>query len=92
MSDESVSEELVRVRERQSAVEARLGGLERSVEAVAVEIRKNSTLLRGNGEHGLVSRIDRAHERIEALQGQWRWMAGLLAALVLTSVKAMLWD
>ena len=87
-----MSEDFVRMRERQSAAEARLGGLERSVDAMLGEIRKISTLLRGNGEHGLVTRIERAHERIEALQGQWRWMAGLLAALVLASVKSMLWD
>jgi hypothetical protein len=92
VTGDGLSEELVRLRERQLAVEARLGGLERSVDAMLVEIRKISTLLRGNGEHGLVTRIERAHERIEALQGQWRWMAGLLAALVLASVKSMLWD
>ena len=92
MSEEVVSEEFVQIRERQSIMETKIVALESSIEELLVEVRRIATLLRGNGENGLVSRIDRAHERIEALQSQWRWMAGLLAALVLASVKSMLWD
>ena len=86
-----LSEELTQIRERQSVVEARLGMLERALEEILGELKGISTVLRGNGERGLVAGLGLAEERISALQGQWRWLAGILVGLLIAALKSIFW-
>ena len=78
------------IRERQAAIEGRLSALEKGVGDVVEELKVVSRLLRGNGDHGVMSRVELGEERLKALQGQWKWLAGLLTALVLAMLKSLL--
>lgn len=77
------------IRERITASDVRLSGLESRTVEIQDEIRTLSRLLRGNGERGLVGEIEVQRERIEALQAQWKWIVGVLVTLAVAMVQAL---
>jgi hypothetical protein len=78
------------IRERLAASDVRLSCLEGRTAAIQEAVEKLNRLLQGNGERGLLGAMELQRERIDVLQSQWRWMMGVLVALVLAVVQALL--
>jgi hypothetical protein len=72
---------MAEIRERHVALTARLESVERSLGEVVEEIKRLAALVRGNGEC-LFGEIQLTKERVEALGRQWKWILGVLGALV----------
>ena len=81
--------EIDEIRERITASDARLSGLESRTAEIQDELRSLSRLLRGNGERGLVGEIEVQRERIEVLQAQWKWILGILVTLAVAVIQAL---
>ena len=81
--------ELIDLKERQAAQDARFDAMGEKMAEVLAEVRAISRLLRGNGEDGLVAQLEIAHERIKALQTQLKWIAGLLGAVFAALLKTV---
>ena len=77
------------IRERITASDLRLSGLEERTVEIQEELRALARLLRGNGERGLVGEIEIQRERIEALQAQWKWIIGVLVTLAAAVIQAL---
>jgi hypothetical protein len=82
---------MIEIRERQVASEERLTAAERSVGELKDDIERLAKLLRGNGGTGLVAHMERVDQRIAALESQCKWILGILAALVIASLRSVVW-
>jgi hypothetical protein len=74
--------------EREQAL--RLRALERELEALRAEMAGLRKIVRGNGESGLWGLVQLHSERIAVLQGQWKWIIGILVMLALAVTQALL--
>jgi len=81
--------DLQEIRRSQVATEARVASVEASVEDIHIEVARLAKLLKGNGEGGLFGEVQLNTERIDVLQGQWKWIMGMLAALLLAAGKSV---
>lgn len=84
-----MSDDIRDLRERQIEGESRLVTLERTLGEIHADLQRLAVLLRGNGGQGLVARVESNRERINALQSQWRWILGILVALLAASIKTL---
>lgn len=64
-------------------LKTRLGRLE-------AEVSTLSHLLRGNGGTGLRTQLELLQAHVEGLQSQWKWIVGVLTAVVVAVAQASL--
>jgi len=77
---------MAEIRERHAALATRLESVERSLGEAVEDRKRDWALVRGNGEGGLFGEIQLTKERVEALGRQWKWILGVLGALVVAVV------
>ena len=82
-----MTNEIQEIRERQAEAGTRLINLEKSLAEIHTDLCRLARIVNGNGEDGLFGQIQMSRERIDVLQRQWKWVIGVLAALVLAALK-----